>query len=251
MKRTYGYVFLALLGCGSSTEGQTSASATSSGKAAAPVKSGAPTSSAATTAIATASAASSAAAAPAAADLAVLGGADWKAVFAGAPPMTIQTSLSGGQASGVADDHTRKNASASGIEGFKGNQAGGGDIAWSPSKKVVVIANYNIKLDPNEKTVDTWIKSALVKDVKHTAAPELVEVGEKKGLARAGAGTATLKEGDAADFYWYDTHCVGDFSHTLTIVLVSKTAPDDEKKAALSVLRTFENLEKCKPHYKK
>ena len=61
---------------------------------------------AATTSTASAATAS-AAAVPAGPPTAVLGGADWKAVFTGAPPMKLATLSSGGQGTGVADDLTR------------------------------------------------------------------------------------------------------------------------------------------------
>jgi phage gp45-like len=126
-----------------------------------------------------------------------------------------------------------------------------GGIFWSASKKIAIVENYNIKMDPQQTTIDTWIKSALVTDVKHTATPEVIEVGLKKTLTLAGVGTCAMKDGSAADFYRRDVYSVGDFSHKLAIFVVSKDAPEDEKKVALSALRHLEYTDKLKPHYKK
>lgn len=250
MKHTI-VLFLALaVGCGAKGEDKASGSASAAAKSSAADKHGS-SSAKASASGAPSAAGSGSASAGDSGSTAVLGGSDWKAVFVGAPPMTLSTSLGGGQSTGMSDDYTRKNVITKKIEGWTGNDAGGGDIGWSPTKKAIAISNYNLKTDPGPKNIDTWIKSGLVKDVKHTAGPELLEVGPGKVLALAGAGTCTLKEGDPADFYWYDTYCAGDFAHDLVIVVVAKSAPEADKKAALSALRTVEQLEKCKPHYKK
>jgi hypothetical protein len=197
----------------------------------------------------TASATASAAEAPPAIDLAVLGGADWKAVFTGAPPMELKGSLGGGQGSGVADDYTVKTSHAD--PPWKYNAAGGGGVYWSPTKKAVAVNDINLKLDATPKTVDLWIKSALVSDVKHVGEPEIIEVGPEKAVVKAGAGTCKLKTGEEADFYWWDIYSTGDFSHQLMMVVVAKDAPEEEKKVALSILRQVAFTPKAKPHYKK
>lgn len=182
-------------------------------------------------------------------DLSVLGGADWKAVFAGAPPMKLNESMGGGQGSGVADDYTVKSSSAD--PPWKYNAAGGGGVYWAPSKKAVAVTNVNLKQDATQKTVDLWIKSALVTEVKHVGEPELIEVGPDKIVLKAGAGTCKLKTGEPADFYWWDVYSDGDFSHQLMMVVVAKDAPDEDKKVALSILRQVTYTPKAKPHYKK
>jgi hypothetical protein len=187
--------------------------------------------------------------AAAAGGLGVLGGADWKAVFVGAPPTKLTESLGGGQGTGMADDYTVKSSHAA--PPWKFNAAGGGGVYWSPSKKAVAVSNINLKRDADPAAVDTWIKSALVTDVKHVGAPELVEVGPDKAVAKAGAGTCKLKGGEAADFYWWDVYSEGDFAHQLMMVVVAKDAPDDEKTVALSILRQVSYTPKAKPHYKK
>jgi hypothetical protein len=192
---------------------------------------------------------SGAATGTAAGDGAVLGGADWKAVFAGAPPVKLSESLGGGQGTGMADDYTVKSSHAA--PPWKFNAAGGGGIYWSPSKKAAAVSNINLKRDADPAAVDTWIKSALVTDVKHIGAPELIEVGPDKAVAKAGAGTCKLKGGEAADFYWWDVYSEGDFAHQLMMVVVAKDAPDDEKKVALSILRQVSYTPKAKLHYKK
>jgi hypothetical protein len=192
---------------------------------------------------------SGASAAPAEGDLSVLGGANWKSVFAGAAPTKLNESMGGGQGSGVADDYTVKSTHAS--PPWKYNAAGGGGVYWAPSKKAVAVSNINLKRDADQQAVDTWIKSALVTEVKHTGGPEIVEVGADKAALKAGAGTCKLKTGEAADFYWWDIYSEGDFSHQLMMVVVAKDAPDDEKKVALSILRQISYTPKAKPHYKK
>jgi hypothetical protein len=182
-------------------------------------------------------------------DLSVLGGADWKAAFAGAPPMQLGWSSGGGQGSGVVDDYTHKTAHAD--PPWKYNAAGGGGVYWSPTKKAIAVNNIHLQLDATPKAVDTWIKSALVSDVKHTGEPEVLKVGPKEIPLKAGAGTAKMKGGEAADFYWWDLYSKGDFSHVLTIVVVAKDAPEEEKKVALSILRQVEYTPKAKPHYAK
>lgn len=196
-----------------------------------------------------ASATSSASAAPAAgADLSVLGGPDFHAVFTGPAPVKLKESLGGGQGSGTADDYTRRTGYP---ETWKYNAAGGGGVYWAPSGKAVAVGNYNLKRDADAKAIDLWIKSALVTDVKQTAGPEVVEVGEKKALANTGAGTCKLKTGEPADFYWWDIYSPGDFAHDLMIVVVAKDAPEEDKKVALSILRQVEYTPKAKPYFKK
>lgn len=192
---------------------------------------------------------SASAAAPAGADLSVLGGSDFKAVFAGEPPMKLKESSGGGQGTGMADDYTRKTTHPADL--WKYNAAGGGGIFWAPSKKAVAVSNINLKRDADQKAIDTWIKSALVTDVKHTAGPEVLEVGPEKALAGAGAGTCKMKGGEEASFYWWDLYSAGDFAHELMIVVVAKDAPEDEKKVALSILRQVAYTPKAKPHFKK
>lgn len=198
-----------------------------------------------------ATASATASATPAAVGIEAFGGDDWKAVFGGEPPVELKESRGGGQGTGMADDHTRVAGSLHGHPGWKYGAITKGGIYWSSTKKVAIVENYNIKMDPTTKTVDTWIKSALVKDVKHAGGPEVLEVGTKKALALAGAGTCTMKDGSAADFYWRDVYSKGDFSHSLSIIVVGKDASDDEKKAALSMLRQFHYTDKLKPHYEK
>jgi hypothetical protein len=182
-------------------------------------------------------------------DLSVLGGSNWTAVFAGAAPMKLNESMGGGQGSGMADDYTVRSTHAS--PPWKYNAAGGGGVYWAPSKKAVAVTNINLKRDADQKTVDLWIKSGLVTDVKHVGEPELVEVGADKIVLKAGAGTCKLKEGDPADFYWWDVYSEGDFSHELMMVVVAKGAPEEDKKVALSILRQVSYTPKAKPHYKK
>lgn len=216
-----------------------------------PSGSGKAATSATSSAAAKTSAASSAAttAAPAAGGLEVLGGSDWHAVFVGEPPVKVGESMGGGQGSGVADDYTTKTPHAD--PPWKYNAAGGGGVYWAPSKKAVAVSNINLKRDADEKAVDTWIKSALVTDVKHTTKPEIVEVGPTKAVAKAGAGTCKLKGGEEASFYWWDVYSEGDFAHDLMIVIVAKDAPEEDKKVALSILRQVSYTAKAKPHYKK
>ncbi len=218
-----------------------SAAAKSTGSAAAPAKS---------TAAGASAAASSSASAPAAgADLSVLGGSDVAAVFAGEPPMKLGESSGGGAGTGMADDFTRKTTHPADL--WKFNAAGGGGVFWAPSKKAVGVSNINLKRDADQKAIDTWIKSALVSDVKHTSGPEVREVGPTKALANTGAGTCKLKGGEEASFYWWDLYSPGDFAHDLMIVIVAKDAPDDDKKVALSILRQVAYTPKAKPYFKK
>lgn len=201
-------------------------------------------------AAASASATASAAAAPAGAvDLGVLAGGDLKVVLTGEPPMALRESMGGGRGSGVVDDYTRKTSHPADL--WKYNAAGGGGVFWAPSKKAVAVSNINLKLNADQKSVDLWIKSALVTEVKHTAGPEVNEVGPTKALANTGAGTCKLKTGEDADFYWWDLYSPGDFAHELLIVIVAKDAPDEDKKVALSMLRQVAYTEKAKPHFKK
>ncbi len=167
------------------------------------------------------------------------------------PPLELKESRGGGQGSGMSDDHTRITGALHGHPGWTYGAIHGGGIHWSSTKKVAVVENYNIKRDPTTKTIDTWIKSALVKDVKHVGKAEVIEVGPAKALALAGAGTCTMKDGGAAGFYWRDVYSAGDFAHSLTIAVVSEDASDEEKKATLSTLRQFHYTDKLKPHYKK
>jgi hypothetical protein len=226
-------------GAGSSSpSGSAKAQGSGSAKAAAPAGSGA----------SSAAASGSAAAAPAS-DLAVLGGPDWKAVFVGAPPMTLQSSSGGGQGTGMADDYTTKTAYAD--PPWKYGAAGGGGVFRAPSKKAFAVSNINLKLDATPKAVDTWIKSALVKDVKHVGEPVVLEIGPDKAVGKTGAGTCKLQGGEDADFYWWDIYSTGDFAHRLMIVIVAKDAPEEDKKVALSILRQVSYTPKAKPHYKK
>jgi len=226
---------LALLAAACSSKG--SDSEASSKASAKPHETSAPTAS------------STASAAAPADDLGVLGGADWKAVFVGAPPMKLPESSGGGQGTGMADDYTVKSSHAD--PPWKYNNAGGGGVYWAPSKKAVAVTNINLKRDADQKAVDTWIKSALVTAVKHTGEPELLEVGPDKAVAKTGAGTCKMKGGEDADFYWWDVYSEGDFSHQLMMVIVAKDAPDEDKKVALSILRQVSYTAKLKPHYKK
>ncbi len=149
----------------------------------------------------------------------------------------------------MADDYTHKTTHAD--PPWKYNAAGGGGVYWSPTKKAVAVNNINLKMDATTKAVDTWIKSALVSDVKHLGEGEIIEVGPNKIPLKAGAGTAKMKGGEAADFYWWDLYSTGDFSHVLQIVVVAKDAPEEEKKVALSIVRQVSYTPKAKPHYKK
>jgi hypothetical protein len=228
-------VVLVLSGCSSSSGASSSASAAASGDK--------------PRATASATATASQAATPAADDLSVLGGPDWKAVFAGAAPMKLGESMGGGQGTGMADDYTVKTTHAD--PPWKYNAAGGGGVYWAPSKKAVAVSNINLKRDADQKAVDTWIKSALVTDVKHTGGPEIIEIGADKAVAKAGAGTCKMKGGEEASFYWWDVYSEGDFSHQLMMVVVAKDAPADDKKVALSILRQVSYTAKLKPHYKK
>jgi hypothetical protein len=232
--RVVGCLGLALLlaACGKSGDSAdgASASATSSAPAASAVPSGS-------------------AAVAASSDLSVLGGADWKAVFVGEPPMKLNESVGGGQGTGVADDYTVKSTHAD--PPWKYNAAGAGGVYWAPSKKAVAVSNINLKLDATTKTVDLWIKSALVTEVKHLGEPEIIEVGPTKAVVKAGAGTCKLKTSEPADFYWWDIYSTGDFSHQLMMVVVAKDAPDEDKKVALSIIRQVSYTPKAKPHYKK
>ncbi len=198
---------------------------------------------------ASASGAPSAAAPAPGADLSVLGGKDFKAVFVGEPPIKLKGSLGGGAGTGMADDHTRETSHPDDL--WKFNAAGGGGVFWGPSGKAVAVNNINIKRDADQKAIDTWIKSALVTDVKHTNGPEVNEVGATKALANTGAGTCKLKTGEEADFYWWDVYSPGDFAHELMIVVVAKDAPEEDKKVALSILRQVAYTARAKPHFKK
>lgn len=193
---------------------------------------------AAATAATSAAPSASASAAPVS-DIATLGGADWKAVFAGAAPTPLGEAWLG---------EVYKVGDASKL--WKQGAINGGTIYWAPSKKAVAIDNVNSATDADPKAVDTWIKSGLVTDVKHTSGPEVIEVGPHKATAKAGAGTCKMKGGEEADFYWWDLHSVGESTHTLMIVVVAKDAPEEDKKIALSVLRQIEPTPKAKPHYK-
>ena len=239
-------VLCALVACGGGGADTGSASASSSAASKSASPSGKPAGSGA----ASGSPSGTPSAAPAAgADLAVLGGADWKAPFAGEPPTKLPESMGGGQGTGMADDYTHKTTHAD--PPWKYNAAGGGGVYWSPTKKAVAVNNINLKMDATTKAVDTWIKSALVSDVKHLGEGEIIEVGPNKIPLKAGAGTAKMKGGEAADFYWWDLYSTGDFSHVLQIVVVAKDAPEEEKKVALSIVRQVSYTPKAKPHYKK
>lgn len=239
-------VAVGLAACGDGAgKGEASSQATGSGKPA----SSAQSSAASAKASATTGATSATSAATAAGGLEVLGGSDWHAVFVGDPPVKVGESMGGGQGSGVTDDYTTKTPHAD--PPWKFNAAGGGGVYWAPSKKAVAVSNVNLKRDADEKAVDTWIKSALVTEVKHTTKPEIVEIGPTKAVAKAGAGTCKLKGGEEASFYWWDIYSEGDFSHNLMIVIVAKDAPEEDKKVALSILRQVSFTPKAKPHYKK
>lgn len=177
---------------------------------------------------------------------AVLGGPDWKAVFVGAPPMELPPILGGGQ--GRDNDHTRETGHAGKI--WKYAMLTGGGVYWAPSKKALAI-HTNPNLDTTAKTLDLWMKSGSVKDVKHSAGPEVNEIGPNKVLALTGAGTCALKGGEAADFYWYDLYSPGDDGHSLDVVIVAKDAPEDEKQVALTLLRQVKLTPRAKPYYKK
>lgn len=235
-------VAVGLAACGDGAgKGEASTQSTGSGKAA---SSAPPAKASATT-----SASSATSAAPTTGGLEVLGGSDWHAVFVGEPPVKVGESMGGGQGSGVTDDYTTKTPHAD--PPWKYNAAGGGGVYWAPSKKAVAVSNINLKRDADEKAVDTWIKSALVTEVKHTTKPEIVEIGPTKAVAKAGAGSCKLKGGEEASFYWWDIYSEGDFSHDLMIVIVAKDAPEEDKKVALSILRQVSYTPKAKPHYKK
>jgi hypothetical protein len=179
----------------------------------------------------------------------LIGGADWKAVLVGAPPMQLKESVGGGQGTGMADDYTIKWTHPD--PPWKFNNAGGGGVYWAPSKKAVAVDNINLKMDATTKAVDTWIKSALVSEVKHLSEGEIIDVGPDKIPLKAGYGTAKMKGGEAADFYWWDIYSTGDFSHKLRMVIIAKDAPEEDKKVALSILRQVSFTPKAKPHYKK
>jgi len=243
-----GAFCLWVVGCGADAGGSSSSSsaaaATSGASSSKPAsnKSSAPAASSAT-------APASAAAPVAGNDLALIGGADWKAVFVGAPPSELKESFGGGQGTGMADDYTVKTSHAD--PPWKFNNAGGGGVYWAPSKKAVAVDNVNLKMDATTKAVDTWIKSALVSEVKHLSEGEVIDVGPNKIPLKAGYGTAKMKGGEAADFYWWDVYSTGDFSHHLMMVIIAKDAPDEDKKVALSILRQVTFTPKAKPHYKK
>ena len=157
--------------------------------------------------------------------------------------------MGGGQGSGVADDYTTKTPHPDPPWNY--GAAGGGGVFKAPSKKAFAVSNINLKLDATPKAVDTWIKSALVKDVKHIGEPTILEIGPDKAVAKTGAGSCKLQGGEDADFYWWDIYSSGDFAHKLMIVIVAKDAPEDDKKVALSILRQVSFTPKAKPHYKK
>jgi hypothetical protein len=237
----FGLVLALSLGaCGSKTEGG-AASASAAAKAA----SSAPTASAKPSA--------SASSAPASGGgIETIGGADWKAVFAGAPPETLPFILGGGRGDGMTDDYTLHSPDPARAKSpWKYNAAGGGGVNWSPSGKAILVTNINLKTSPTRSTIDLWSKSALIKDLKHTAGPEVVELGPSHAPVLAGAGTCKLKGGEDADVIWFDGYSTGDFAHDLSIVIVAKDAPAEEKQVALSILRGFEYTAKAKPVYKK
>lgn len=222
-----------LSACGDTAPASPSASAK-------PTASSAPKTTATAVATATASAAPSASASAAPiSEVSVIGGADWKAVFAGTAPTALGEAWLG-EVYKVGDPSKL----------WKQGAITGGTIYWAPSKKAVAIDNVNSATDADTKSVDTWIKSGLVSDVKHTSGPEVIEVGPHKATAKAGAGTCKMKTGEEADFYWWDLHSVGESTHTLKIVVIAKDAPEEDKKIGLSVLRQIEPTKKAKPHYK-
>jgi hypothetical protein len=175
---------------------------------------------------------------------AVLGGADWHQVFVGEPPIALPT-VGGDDYALVTPDPSQ------GATPWKYGAVGGGGVYWSPTKKAVVVTNINLKIEPKQKTVDLWSKSALIKDLKPTAGPEVIELGPTKAPVLAGAGTCSMSTGEPADMYWYDGHSALDFAHTLIIVIVAKAAPEAEKQVALSVLRGLKYTAKAKPTFKK
>jgi hypothetical protein len=59
-----------------------------------------------------------------------------------------------------------------------------------------------------------------------------------------------MKGGKAADVYRFDSYSIGDFAHELSVVIVAKDAPAEEKQVALSILSGFEYTAKAKPTYK-
>ena len=130
MRRMIGCAVLLVItaACGSKGDGGASSASAKSGASAAPAKSAKPASSAAL--------AGSATAAPAAGGgVEALGGADWKAVFTGAPPVKLEVSLGGGRGDGMTDDYTRHSADPNRAKSpWVFNAAGGGGINWSPSK---------------------------------------------------------------------------------------------------------------------
>ncbi len=242
LRPLFAAALLFMVGCkGSGSDAASSASAAAASSVPKSAKSG-PT--------ATASAAASAKSAGA--DEAALGGADWKAVFQGDSPLELGKGLgdvsSGGAATGMGDDYTRHIPFPL-VWGH--NEAGGGTIYRSPTEKTILVTNANIKLDPTNKTIDLWSKSALVKDLKMTNGPEVIELGPTKTLVLAGSGTCLLKSGSPADVYWFDMYSPGDFAHNLQIVFVAKDAPLEEKQIAIGLLRKAKATDKAKPHYKK
>jgi hypothetical protein len=236
MKRSSAVLALALapLLCAACNRNSSSSSGAAAGASATPGASGSP------------------AAAPTGNPTAVLGGADWRQVFAGEPPLQLPFSWAGGQATGMGDDYTMQIADPSqATPQWKRNEAGGGSVYWSATKKAVVVTNINLKQDPTQKSIDLWSKSALIKDLKQTAGPEYMELGPTKAPVLAGAGTCTLSTGEPASLYWFDGHSVSDFAHNLYIVIVAKDAPEADKQVALSVLRGLKYTPKGKPTAKK
>jgi hypothetical protein len=241
---------LSLSACGKSSPGDAATSATAKTSAGAKTANAAKT--AKPTAATSVSASSSVAATAPAGDTSVLGAAAWKAAFAGAAPVELPYSLAGGQGGGMSDDYTMHipNPNQAKPPWKFGATLAGGNYT-SPSGKVVVVGNSNIKMDPTNQTVETWAKAALIKELKLTDGPAVIELGPTKALVLAGRGTCTMKDGDPADVYWWDAYSAGDFSHKLHIVIVSKNASEDEKKVALTMLRGLTYTDKAKPHYKK
>ena len=244
-----GAFCLWVVGCGADAGGSSSSSSAAAATSGASSSKPASNKSSAPAASSSATGPASAAAPAAGNDLALIGGADWKAVFVGAPPTALTESFSGGQGTGMADDYTIKSTHPA--PPWKFNNAGGGGVYWAPSKKAVAVDNINLKMDATTKAVDTWIKSALVSDVKHLSEGEVIDVGPDKIPLKAGHGTAKMKSGEVADFYWWDIYSTGDFSHKLRMVIIAKEAPDEDKKVALSILRQITFTPKAKPHYKK
>lgn len=234
-----------IAGCGS--KGDAGASSASTASSAAPSKSSKPAASAAAS-----SAPSSSAAAASAGAIDVLGGADWKAPFTGAPPEKLEIMFGGGRGDGMTDDYTMHLPDPARAKApWRYTAAGGGGINWSPSGKAALVTNVNLKMNATQASIDLWSKSALIKDLKHTAGPEVIELGPSKAPVLAGAATCKMKDGAAADLYWFDAYSAGDFAHDLDIVIVAKDAPADEKSVAVSILRSFEYTPKAKPTYKK